>query len=138
MHNAFEGTAEDPDDNTVTTITPITNVVATAATTADTLGTAQPSRLSTVNAEIAAAINQLLANQTVIMTQMAALSFMPAPANPTRGRTIANVPPIQQLAVLFQQRFPAGEFSAGRGGRRGGGCGRGHGGRGHTPFADYL
>ena len=32
------------------------------------------------------------------------------------SRTIAKVPPIQQLAVPFQQQFP--DFSAGRGGRR--------------------
>jgi hypothetical protein len=117
MYNIFEGTGKDADNNTVTTITPITDVAAMTATTAGTMGTAQPSMMSSVNAKIAAAINQLLANQTAIMTQMAALSFTPAPANPTtRLRIIANVPPIQQLAVLFQQQFPAGDFSAGRGG----------------------
>jgi hypothetical protein len=139
MYNVFEGTGEDTDNDTGTTITPITNVAAMTATTAGTMGTAQPSMMSTVNAKIAAAINQLSANQTAIMTQMAALSFTPAPANPTtRYRAIANVPPIQQLAVPFQQQFPAGDFSAGRGGGRGGrGRGRGHGGRGRTPFADY-
>ncbi len=117
MYNLFEGTGEDTDDDTVTTITPITDVAATTATTAGTMGTAQPSMMSTVNAKIAAAINQLSANQMAIMTQMAALSFTPAPANPTtRYRAIANIPPIQQLAVPFQQQFPAGDFSAGRGG----------------------
>ena len=139
MYNIFEGTGEDTDNDTVTTITPITDVAAMAATTAGTMGTGQPSMMSNVNDKIAAAINQLSANQTVIMTQMAAMSFTPAPANPTsRVRIIANIPPIQQLAVLFQQQFPAGDFNAGRGGRRGGpGRGRGCGGRGRTPFADY-
>ncbi len=95
MYNVFEGTGNDTDDNTVTTITPITTVAAMAATTAGTLGTAQPSMMSAVNAEIAAAINQLSANQTGIMMQMAVMSFTPAPANPTRYRAIANIPPIQ-------------------------------------------
>jgi hypothetical protein len=73
------------------------------------------------------------------MSQMAALSFTPAPATPHTRRTIANVPPIQQLAVPIQQQFPAGDFSAGRGARHSG-CGRGcgRGGRGGTPFADYM
>jgi hypothetical protein len=139
MYNIFERTGKDTNDDTVTTITPITDVAAMAATTAGTMGTAQPSMMSTVNAKIAAPINQLSANQTGIMTQMAALLFTPAPANPTsRVRIIANVPPIQQLAVPFQQQFPARDFSAGRGGRRGGrGRGHGRGGRGRTLFADY-
>ena len=95
--------------------------------------------MSTVNAKITTVINQLLANQTTIMTQMAVLSFTPAPANPTtRYRAIANVPPIQQFAVPIQQQFHARDFSAGRGRRRGGGRGRGRGGRGRTPFTDYL
>jgi hypothetical protein len=94
---------------------------------------------ASINADIAAAINQLSANQTAIMTQMAALSFTPAPANPTRGRTIANIPPIQQLAVPIQQQFPNGGFGTNGGGRRPGrGRGRGRGGRGRTPFADYM
>jgi hypothetical protein len=139
MYNLFEGTSKDTNNNRVTTITPIMDVAAMAATTAGTMGTAQPSMMLTVNAKIAAAINQLLANQTAIMTQLAALLVTPAPANPTsRVRIIANVPPIQQLVVPFQQQFPAGDFSASRGGRRGGcGCGRGCGGCGRTLFADY-
>ena len=139
MYNVFEGHGEDTDNDTVTTITPITNIAGMTATTAGTMGTVQPSMMSTVNAEIAAAINQLLANQTAIMTQMAGLSFAPAPANPaTRYRAIINVPPIQQLAVPFQHQFTAGDFSARRGGRCPGcGRGRGRGGSGRTPFTDY-
>jgi hypothetical protein len=59
MYNIFEGPGEDTDDDTVTTITPITNVAGMTATTAGTMGTGQPSMMSSVNAEIAAAINQL-------------------------------------------------------------------------------
>ena len=139
MYHVFDGTNDDTDDDTVTTITPITTVGASATATTSTLGTAQPPMPATINAEIAAATNQLSQNQTAIMSQMAALSFTPAPANPaTRYRAVLNVPPIQQLAVPIQQ-FPAGNFGAGRGGQRGGGGrGRVRGGRGRTPFADYM
>jgi hypothetical protein len=68
----------DTNDDTVTMITPITDIAGMTATTASRMGTVQPSMMSTVNAKIAAAINQLSANQTAIMTQMAALSFTQA------------------------------------------------------------
>jgi hypothetical protein len=141
MYNVFEGIDDDFDDDTVTTVTPITSIASATPTTASTMGTAQPSLPASINAEIAAAINQLSQNQTAIMSQMAALSFALTHANPQRARTIVNVPPIQQLAVPIQQQFPAGNFGAGGGGRRGGrgrGRGRGRGGRGRTPFADYM
>ena len=103
-----------------------------------TLGT-PPTAVPSVNAEIAVAINQLSANQSAIMSHMATLLLSHAPVNPTTCRTTATVPPIQQLAVPIQQQFPAGDFSTGRGGRRGGrGCGCGRGGRGRTLFADYM
>jgi len=131
MYNVFEGIDEDTDDDTVTTITPITTVAATATATTGMPGMAQPSIPASITSKIAAAIKQLSQNLTAIMSQMAALSFMPAPATPHICRTIANVPPIQQLAVPIQQQFPAGDFSVGRGARRSGrGCGRGRGGRG--------
>ena len=141
MYNAFAGIDDDTDDDTVTTITPITSVAATATTTTAPAGSsAQHSTPTTVNAEIAAAINQLSANQATIMSQMAALSFAPAQASPHTRRTVATVPPIQTLAVPLQQHFPTGgNFSAGRTGRRGGrGRGRSRGGRSRTPFADYM
>jgi hypothetical protein len=139
MYNVFDGIDDDSDDDTVTTVTPITSIAAATTTTASTLGAAQPSLPASMNAKIAAAINQLPQNQTAIMTQMAALSFASTQANPQRARTIVNVPPIQQLAVPIQQQFPMGNFGAGRGGHRGGrGRGRGRGGRGRTPFADYM
>ena len=139
MYNVFEGVDEDTNNDTVTTITPITTVAAAATATTGTPGMAQPSIPASITSEIAAAIKQLSQNQTAIMSQMAALSFTPAPATPHTCRTIANVPPIQQLAVPIQQQFPAGDYSAGRGARRSGhGRGRGRGGRGRTPFADYM
>jgi len=129
MYNVFEGTDDDTDEDTVTTITPVTSVAATVTNTVSTQ--ALP---ASVSAEIAAAINQLSQNQTAIMSQMAALSFAPTPVQQHGGRTIAHVPPIQQLAIPVQQHFPAG-----RGGRRPGrGRGRVRGGRGRTPFADYM
>jgi hypothetical protein len=77
------------------------------------------------------------------MTQMAALSFVQEPAQHTRrfvARDTFQVPPIHQLTILTQQApFQAGAFHAGCEGHQGG-CnwGRGPGGRGHTPFADYM
>ncbi len=109
MYKVFEGTSEDTDSDTVTTITPITGVAAMTATTAGTMGTAQPSMMSTVNAKIAPAINQLSANQMAIMTQMAALSFMPPPANPTtRYRAIANIPRSNNSRSRSSSSFPPG------------------------------
>ena len=131
MYNVFGGLDDDgPDNDPVTTITPMTNVAATAATMNSTLGTASTA-MPSVNAEIAAAINQLSANQSAIMLHMAALSFTPAPVNPTTRRTTAAVPPIQQLTVSIQQQFPGGCHGSG-------GRGPGRGGRGRTPFADYM
>ena len=134
MYNVFEDIEDTvSDDDTVTTITPITHTAAPAAASnvaATTFGTAATASTaaSYINAEMAAAINQLSANQTAIMTQMAALSFTPAPAYPATRRTSFNVPPIQQLAVPIQQQFPVGDYAAGRGGRRAGrGRGRGRG-----------
>jgi hypothetical protein len=121
MYNVFGGLdGDNPDNDTVTTITPMTNVAATAATMNSMLGTA-PTAMPSVNAEIAAAINQLSANQSTIMPHMATLLFTPAPVNPTTRCTTAAVPPIQQLAVPFQQQIPGGR-------RGGGGRGRGRGG----------
>jgi hypothetical protein len=75
-----------------------------------------------VNAEITAAINQLLANQTAIMLQMVAMWFAQAPTHYTCQYVLHNmfqVPPIQQVAKPMQQHFLAGDFNAGCGGRQG-------------------
>ncbi|KAL3823120.1 hypothetical protein ACHAXA_006450 [Cyclostephanos tholiformis] len=77
IYNAFE-IDDDSDDETVMTVPPITPVAASAVSTmASTVHSSMP---ASVSADIAAAINQLSANQSAIMTQMAALSFAPAPA----------------------------------------------------------
>ncbi len=139
IYNVMEaGFNNDTNDNTVMMITQ------TAALTIAT-GNMTPSSGIAISAEVAAAINQLLANQTAFMSQMAAttaqmatLSVVPPPAQHTRAFAL----PIQHIAVPMQQPFaPVGMYHAGRGGRRGG-CSRGHGGRrgscSRTPFADAM
>ncbi len=100
-------------------------------------GSTTPSGGTDISAEVATAINQLSANQTAIMSQMAAataqmaaLAVVPPPAQNTRAyapRKQFYVPPIQQVAVQMQQPFSAaGAYPAGRGGQRGGrGCNQG-------------
>jgi hypothetical protein len=93
MYNVLEGN-DNTDNDTVTTITQ------TAATTANT-GTA-PHVRPAVNADITSVITQLVANQTAIMSQMAAISFTQALAQHTCQYVTRNtfqVPPIQQVAI---------------------------------------
>ncbi len=115
-----EGIDDDTNNNTVTTITQ------TAALTTATGGTT-PSGGTAISAEAAAAINQLSANQTAVMSQMAAataqmaaLSVVPTLAQNTHAyapREQFYVPPIQQVAVPMQQPFSAaGAYPAERGG----------------------
>ncbi len=140
-----EGNDEDTKDNTVTTITQTA-----ALTTA--MGGTTPSGGTAISAKVAAAINQLSANQTAIMSQMAAataqmaaLAVVPPLAQNARAyapREQFYVPPIQQIAVPMKQPFSAtGAYPAGQGGQRGG-CGRNQGGcqggRGRMPFADAM
>ncbi len=140
-----EGNEEDTNNNMVTTI------MQTAALTTTTGGTT-PSGGTAISAEVAAAINQLLANQTAIMSkmaaataQMAALAVVPPLAQNARAyspREQFYVPPIQQVAVTMQQPFSAtGAYPAGQGGQRGG-RGRNQGGcqgsHSRTPFADAM
>jgi hypothetical protein len=139
IYNAFETQDEDTDDDTVNTIVTIPQTAA-AVTVGSSIGAASAATIS-ANADITAAINQLAANQTAIMSQMAAMSFAAAPPNPHRARppNPFQVPPIQQLAIPLQQQFPPpGGNNAGRGGRGGRGRGRGRGGRSLTPFADHM
>jgi hypothetical protein len=85
MYSGFEG-YEDNDNNTVISITQ-TMTAAAAGTTATSVGVSGITTTTyslTINVDIAAAINQLLANQTTIMTQMAALCFAQEPAQHTR------------------------------------------------------
>ena len=118
----------------VDTIVTVPQAAATANTAGSSLGTTPG---STVNAEIAAAISQLSANQMAIMSQMAAMSFTPATAQDTRRtQHMFQVPPIQQLAIPVQQSFQQSAFNGGRSGGRG--RGRGRGGQGCMPFADPM
>jgi hypothetical protein len=140
-----EGNGEDTNDDTVTTI------MQTAALTTATGGRA-PSGGTAISAKVTAAINQLLANQTAIMpqmaaatAQMAALTVVPTLAQNARAYALRKqfyVPPIQQIAVPMQQPFSAvGAYPTGWGGQRGGcGCNQGghRGGRSRTPFADSM
>jgi hypothetical protein len=87
---------------------------------------------ATIPSEISNAINQLAANQTAIMTQMAAMSVNPPPPPQTQAAANHHVPPIQQLNIpTFAGQANVG-FNAGTGyngencGCRGGrGCRRG-------------
>ncbi len=115
---------------------------AAAATTTD--GPPQPPLSSPP--QIAAAINQLSANQTTIMSQMVAMSFTPAPTQ-THQRWVPRkpfqVPPIQQIVMPTQQQpFHVSAFNARHTtGHGGGGQGQGWMGRGGqscNPFADYM
>jgi hypothetical protein len=138
IYNAFTNGDEDTDNDMVNTIVTVPPTVPQAAATvtmaASSLGTATG---SAIDAEVVAAISQLSANQTAIMSQMAAMSFIPTNTHDTRKQQhMFQVPSIQQLAIPVQQSFQQAAFN---GGRRGGrGCGRGHGGRGRTPFADHM
>ncbi len=124
---------------------PITQTA--AMTTGSTLGNTYG---ATIPSEISNAINQLTANQTIIMTQMAAMSLNPPPPPQTQAAANYNIPPIQQLNIpTFAGQANVG-FNAGTG-YNGGNCGRGGekgcgrggscsaGGQGgHTPFANHM
>jgi hypothetical protein len=135
IYNAFKKNDNDTNNKSVTTSATVPQAAAEATSS---LGTS-PCTNFAGNAEIAAAINQLSANQTAIMSQMATMSFAPGTTQATRGASNTfQVMPIQQLASPLQQNFPQGKFNAGRGHCGGRGRGRGHGGRGRTPFTDHM
>jgi hypothetical protein len=138
------------DDHTATDIT-MAMQVAVAATGTGTLAASfwgqgpaatsgiHPGLLTAINQSIAPAFNQVVQNQSVLQSQIAAMSLAhPPPAQPAYV-----APPIQQVAFLMQQPFQppmqqqqyqqqAGYgcghqgFQGGRGAQ--GGCGRSHGG----------
>ncbi len=143
IYNVLE--EEDTDNNMVTTITQ------TAALTTTTGGTT-PFGGTAISAKVAAAINQLLTNQTAIISQMAAttaqmaaLAVVPPLAQNARAyaqRKQFYVPPIQQVTALLQQPFSTtGAYPAGQGGQHGG-CGCNQGGRQGVcscmPFVDAM
>ncbi len=144
MYNVLEDRNDDgTDDNMVTVITQMD---------AGATGGATPSGGTAISAEVAAAINQLSANQTTIMSQtaavtaqMAALSVVPPPAQNMNAYALHSqfyVPPIQQVAVPMQQPFSAtGAYPAGwEDQHEGHGCHQGgrRGGRSRTPFEDAM
>jgi hypothetical protein len=69
--------------------------------------------------EVYAAINQLSANQTTMMKQMAAMQFSPPPHARHTGQGKIHVPPIKQLNIPVPQACMGGSFQPGRGGGRG-------------------
>ena len=80
----------------------------------------------TIPSEITNAINQLLANQQTMMTQMAAMSFNNALVPPPPTAANFHVPPIQQLNIPpFTGQANTG-YNAGTG-NNGGNWGRGGG-----------
>ena len=137
IYNAFDVADEDTDDDTVNTV--VTNVhppppaVSTAGSSLNTAPTA-------TDPAIAAAISQLSANQTAIMTQMAAMSFATTANVPTSRppfQAFATQPP-PHLAFPAQQTTFVPPTMTTQGRRGGRGRGRGRGGRGRTPFADHM
>jgi hypothetical protein len=123
IYNILDG-ADDKDNNTVTTVTQ-------AAAAATTTGSTTTTTTIVIPPDIAAAINHLSSNQTAIMSQMAAMSFAPAPTQTTQSfmpRKPFQVPPIQQIVMPAQQQpFHMGAFDARPTMERGGGghrCGQ--------------
>ena len=108
-----------------------------AATTpdSDTAGsTYTATNASTITMEVTTAINQLVANQTHILQQMAAMSVTAPPV----AALAFNILPIANVTI------PTEGFQQGGGLWRGGGRGRGRGGRGiraqrgRNPFAMHM
>ena len=136
MYNVFDKENENESDD-ITAITQPAALTAAPSNTSTSKGTA-------TNAEVAAAINHLSANQTTMMAQMAVMTMAPPTAPHTRAFVpweTFHVPPIPQVAVPMHQPFTAqGSFSTGRDGHRlGHDQGRGRrGGQSCTPFADAM
>jgi hypothetical protein len=135
-HNMYNLFMEE--DDTDTTDTATLNIV--ALTMGSTLMGVQ---MAPIPELVANAINQLSANQTALMTQMAALSCNNVPPLQANQHY---APPIQQLTIPGQHPFAVaamGGFNPGNGGSgRGGHSRQGRGGcsGGHnqcTPFANY-
>jgi hypothetical protein len=103
------GCANNTDNNTVTTVTQATAAAMTTGSTTATTTIVIPPK-------IPAAIDQLLANQTAIMSQMAAMAFAPASTQATQQFVPCKpvqVPPIKQIVTPMQQQpFHTGAFNA--------------------------
>jgi hypothetical protein len=98
MYNILE---EGFESDSGTEGTGMTQTAPTTQTAAMTIGSTLMNtyRGGTIPSEITNAINQLLANQQSLMTQMAAMSFNNAPVPPPHAPATFHVPPIQQLNI---------------------------------------
>jgi hypothetical protein len=100
MYNVF-GEVDDEVTDDYTTITQ----TAAAAMMGSILGGATNAAISnaTITSEVYAAINQLSANQTAMMNQMAAMQFSPPPPACHTDQGQIHVSPIQQLNIPVPQ-----------------------------------
>jgi hypothetical protein len=107
MYNVFtEENENESDDDIVTTITQTAPLTAAPSSTSTLKGTA-------ISAEVAAAINQLSANQTTMMAQMVGMTMASPTAPHTQvlvPRETFHVPPIPQVVVPMHQPFTAQEL----------------------------
>ncbi len=135
------------DDDSVTNITVATAIAAAATgTTAESslgqstsAGSVHPGLLAAINRSIMPAFNQVMQNQSVLQSQIPAMSLARPP--PVQAPPAFIVPPVQQLAFLMQQPFQlpmqqqqyqqAAGYGQGQQGMFQGGHG-GQGGRGHS------
>ncbi len=107
MYNVFgEGDNKVTDEDTTITQT------AMAATMGSTSGGATNAATSktTIPSEVSAAINQLAANQTAMINQMAAMQFSPPTSACHTSQGQLHVPPIQQLNFPVPQAYAGGSF----------------------------
>jgi hypothetical protein len=114
---------EDTNNNTTVTVP----VVAAAMTPVGLPGgsTFAATTASTITADVTAAINRLLANQTAIMQHIAAMNISLPQA---RTAPAVNIPPIHSMSIPTQNGYAGGSYNHGRsnvqtGQRRGGGQG---------------
>ncbi len=133
MYNIFG-----KENDTTATATKKTNIA--ALTTSSTITSSHTA--ATIQDLVIQAINQLSANQHLLINQMAAMSFNNVNNAPPQQYT---TPPIQQVNIPAQAPYAGattGGFNVGRGGcgRTGRGHGTGRGGGQHqcTPFANHM
>jgi hypothetical protein len=144
MYNILNVDGGEETDNETTVTLPM--VAAAMVTAGGTMmgSTYAAAKAVTITAEVTVAINQLLANKTHIMQQMAAMNIASPPPDITAPGY--NVPPIQSMTIPNQQTFPAGGFHQGGGAARGGsychggrrGRWDGCGGSGRNPFVNHM
>jgi hypothetical protein len=97
MYNILNKDEDDDSNNNAIVVIQTAAAAAVAATTGSTIGSTYTATTTmTILTKVTAAINQLLANQVVIMQQMAATSFCPQPSIAVPA---FNVPPIQNVTI---------------------------------------